>query len=228
MSHETYHLVFKAIVLSLVHLSAWRFATSLQKYDKPINSIGGGLAITYVFLVLLPELDMGHHFFGKKIYLLVLVSFILFYGLHKLRIRSTDDSKKYLIALAYSVIYNWLLIYGMPESVFDSSLHLALVTLAIGLHLLHTDITLIELDSARYRKSGRWILVLALMGGLATRLSVNEVSEMTNDIITALLAGAVIYSVFNEELPEVEANNLRWFVLGIVLYSVIVMTAGLV
>ncbi len=228
MSIEIFHLVFKVTMLSAVHLFAWHFASGLQKYDSRINSIGGGLAITYVFLVLLPELDMGHDTFGRKIYLVVLLSFIVFYGLHKLRVRAELQEKEYRIALVYSVIYNWLLIYGMPESIFDSSLHLVLVTIAIGLHLLHTDITLIELDSTTYRKSGKWILALSLIGGLFTRVLVGEVSEVTEDVVTALLAGAVIYSVFNEELPDVEARNLRWFVLGIVIYSVIVVVADLV
>lgn len=228
MSLETYHLVFKVLVLSIIHLSAWRFAKVFEKYDKRINSIGGGLAITYVFLVLLPELDMGHDNFGRKIYLLVLISFILFYGLYKLRIRASDENKKYSIAVIYSVIYNWLLIYGMPESIFDSTLHLVLVTVAIGLHLLHTDITLVELNRQKYRRSGRWILVLALIVGLCSRLLSTEVSELTSDVITGLLSGAVIYSVFNEELPEIERSNIRWFVLGIILYSAIVMSAGLV
>ena len=225
---EISHPLAKAVILFVIHIASPWISKYLAKYDAAVNSIGGGLAITYVFLVLLPELDLGHDLFGRKIYLIVLVSFILFYGLHKLREHGTDIAHKYRISLLYSLIYNWLIIFGLPESLYDSSVHLMLVSLAIGLHLLHSDLTLAELDLKKYKRSGRWLVGMAPLIGFGTRVAFGEVSEELQNIVTALLAGSVIYSVFHQELPKVEASRFAWFVGGIVLYALIVILADLI
>jgi hypothetical protein len=70
-----------AALLALVHLAAPLYRERLRKHSKAVGSLGGGMAVTYVFLQLFPELRGDETILGRRIHLIVLLGFLAYYGI---------------------------------------------------------------------------------------------------------------------------------------------------
>ena len=84
-------LIF-SLIIAACHIFAPQLFRLLKKREAFVGSFGGGMAVAYVFVVLLPELDKGHELLGRFIFFLALISFILFYGLQELVTRRRAKS----------------------------------------------------------------------------------------------------------------------------------------
>ena len=74
-------ILIVALFFGVIHVFGPRFRTFVQAADKRaiMGSLGGGIAIAYVFLQLLPELESTEQtLLGDSIHLVVLVGFVLF------------------------------------------------------------------------------------------------------------------------------------------------------
>jgi hypothetical protein len=92
-----------AVVLTVLHLLAPRIRKLPGVPEAATGSFGGGLAVAYVFLHLLPELSEGNQAVGEAlqhvvtitplldlaIFLVALAGFLLFYGLERLAQRTS-------------------------------------------------------------------------------------------------------------------------------------------
>jgi exosortase/archaeosortase len=77
-------ILFVAILFGVVHIFGPRFRTFMQAAGKTaiLGSLGGGIAVAYIFLQLLPELEAAEgRLLGDSIHLIVLVGFVVFWGL---------------------------------------------------------------------------------------------------------------------------------------------------
>jgi len=215
----------EALILCVLHLLATQLHPLLDKRADIINSFAGGMSITYVFGHLLPELDEGHEVIGELIYLVVLIGFVVYYGLerHINKSRSTveggDDRAQLVISLGSYWVYNWLIVLGLPDGPSASLPHVLLMTAAMGLHLLHSDYDFGNEYPEMFKRWGRFLIASAPLVGLICRFYFQPEVEILKDTLTAILAGSVIYSVFKKELPYPERTNIVWFFVGILIYT---------
>lgn len=216
------------LLLCAIHLWSKQLYHFVFKSEKIVPSFSGGMAITYVFIHLLRELEEGQKVLGLSIHFIILLGFLLFYGMQRFVWKSKADitSKENLlfyIELAFYCLYNFLIIYSIPEQ-FDNSLVLTfLCVISVGLHLLHNDHGLAHKYPQKFRNVGRYGLIAALFAGLFTDIFTEPANELVSDFLIAILAGSIIFNVFGEELPSPENASLRWFVAGIALYILLLM-----
>ena len=97
-----YRLGVGALWLALVHLSFPALRRFFDRYHSQATAFGGGAAITCVFLHLLPELGERNEVLSGHICGVVLIGFVLFYGLKSIHWR--QESKQ-----------NWL--WGQPACI---------------------------------------------------------------------------------------------------------------
>lgn len=65
----------------------------------------------------------------------------------------------------------------------------------------------------RFASSGRYVLAAAiLLGFVASHLL--DASALTVDLVTASIAGFMVFRVFNEELSQIDDARFAWFVMG--------------
>lgn len=216
----------KALLICFIHFIAPIIRPFLFKYERYINSFAGGMAVTYIFGHLLPEIDEGHEVVGELIYLFILVGFLIFYWLQR-KLRSSEGKKdpshekfRFSITVSGYLVYNFLIIFGIPETLSESYLHIALITVAISLHLMHSDFELGVEHPIIFDNLGRYLLVLAIVAGYLCRFLLPENEEL-RDIITALLAGSIVFSVFRSELPHPEKTSIKWFTIGVISYGLV-------
>lgn len=216
-----------AITLAIVHLLGAPLRCLVRKREAIVSSCGGGMAIAYVFLQLLPELDKGHNLVGNAIYFVVLIGFILFYTLeYHLPLRGSRDTAEHsprsalYMHIIVSWIYNWLIIYTIPEQLETSIPHTAVGIIAIGLHLSYNDHILGRHYAREFDSWGRYVLASAPLAGGVTNILMPG-NAMVSDLLIAGLAGAILHNVFKDELPDNQRSSFRWFVTGILVYAIL-------
>jgi predicted membrane channel-forming protein YqfA (hemolysin III family) len=218
-----------AIAFGAIHIFYDRLHHLLYKEERIAISFGGGMAIAYIFLHLLPELEKGEQDVGSPIHFITLLGFLLFYGMQRFAwsVSKNEASKSgdlvFYIQLGFSSVYNFLLIYAIPELFETNLLFVFLYVVAIGFHLMHNDHSLGEKYHHQFNSWGRYVLLGAVAVGLAIDIFAEPANELVADVLTAMLAGSLLFNVFQEELPEPEHTSFRWFVAGVVVYVILLL-----
>lgn len=215
-----------AISMAVVHVAAPRIRRALQGRESIVASLGGGMAAAYVFVHLLPELDQGNALLGRMIFVLSLVSFVIYYGMStymqsrsELQPAGSQASSSaahsfFPFKLAQLWIYNWLIIYGTPADVAESGWHGIGLIVAMALHLMHSDYELGTQYPQPFDARGRLVLATAPLAGWISVVLDQKTNQTVNDILVALLAGIMLYSVFREQIPDHRESRFWWFFLG--------------
>lgn len=234
------------VLLAALHLLAPRIRRLPLVPEKVTASFAGGIAVAYVFLHLLPELARGNERLREvfdetlhpsamlelAIFVVALIGFCLFYGLQRWartsRRREADGDREpgrgrvFGVHLAAFALYNAVITYTMPLTYRTGVAFAVLFTIAMGLHFVLSDRSLEESYGARFdRWPPRLLLAAALGSGWLLAAVLAPTSSVTVSLLTAFLAGSVLLNVFQQELPGVRDSSYRWFLIGIVLYAVL-------
>ena len=225
------------LLYALVHLFGPRFRRFMDRSNMGaiLGSTGGGIAVAYLFLQLMPELEHAEQrLLGDSIHLVVLVGFVVFWGLEvRLQVsRSTIEAQEssatgstFKFNVALGAVYNWLLIYAMPSHLHEGGAKALIGAVPIGIHLIYKDYLMGEHQSQKFDDWGRYILAVApLIGWTAVLLATP--SEVFSDLLIAVLTGYIIHTVFRSELPASEESNFRWFLSGAVMYALLLRVSS--
>jgi hypothetical protein len=176
-----------ALVLGAVHAVSGVFRRSEERgRNRTWISVGAGVSVAYVFVDVLPELAVRHEAFIKasgqgllfaeqRIYLGVLVGFVVFYGLEHMVLVSRTRGRRhagdgagdavYWLEVAGFAAYSWLIGYLLVERAVAGGLALALYTAAMAFHFYVVDHTLREEHGRAYDRGGRWVLAASVLAG---------------------------------------------------------------
>lgn len=205
-----------------------------------IGSFAGGVAVSYVFLHMLPELVEGNQAIGRVlegvvpltplvdlgIFFLALAGFSLYYGLelHAGRAGARGGQAAagaYRLHLGMYCLYNFLITYTMPLRVQTGFSFAAIFTFAMALHFVLTDRGFNRHFHARFSLRGRLLLLASLLAGWVVTALTDPISVLLVSLMIAFLSGSILYNVFREELPAESGSSYPAFLLGLLL------TAGL-
>ena len=229
------------LVLAALHLAAPHIRRLPLVPEYATASFAGGLAVSYVFLHLLPELSEGNTelsevlgdggergpLLGLGIFFVALVGFLVFYGLERLA-QSTgapgqaQNKNVFRVHLASFMVYNGIIAYTLPLDWRTSVPFAVLFTIAMGLHFVLSDRGLEEHYGDRFdRLPPRLLLAVALVGGWALAALFAPTSSVFVSLLTAFLAGSILLNVFKEEIPSTRSSHFGWFVAGLASYAVL-------
>lgn len=233
--------------LSLVFVILFALAHYYAKYMKFLTEIprsrylsaAGGIAVSYVFLHLLPEVGESQEviheagafsFLSHHAYILALLGLILFYALDQhvknekraVQQGKQDEPNVFWTHIGSFFLYNALIGYLLVQEEFSGVLELGLYFFAMLVHFITVDHNLRSDHKEVYDKYGRWLLSLAILIGWFIG-SVTELSEVVLSLLIAFLAGGIILNVIKEELPEKKESSLGAFTFGAVGYSVLLL-----
>jgi hypothetical protein len=198
-------------------------------------SIGGGIAIAYIFIDLLPKLSASNeivqHFFAgffpyfeRHVYVMALSGFLLFFLVDR-SASSVWKRTSYWLSLGSYAIFNFLIGYAVSYQDDPSIQPLALFTFAMALHYFTNDYSLMRSHHDAYQRYDRFILMLCLIMGWFTG-NLLTISDAAVALINAFIAGGVIMNVVRHELPAENPNNTGAFLLGAVAYTVVLLSIG--
>lgn len=223
------------LIFALVHL----FAEKARRFDFISQgiflSIGGGVAIAYVFVDLLPKLcssdllikqsfDNIFPYLERHVFIMALMGFLLFFIVDK----SPSVAQKqgsFWLSLSSYVLFNFLVGYSVTDKDDPEVRPLALFTIAIALHYFTIDYSLNEKYGVIYNKIEKWLLIFSLVAGWLVGVWIT-LPEAAIALISAFLGGGIIMNVIRHELPKGNPHSLEAFVLSAMLYTAILLTIG--
>lgn len=239
-----------ALGLAAVHvlaLPALERAEALSgRVRRRLLSASAGASVAYVFVDVLPELAAQHRvvaeaagsaelpFAEQRVYILALLSFVVFYGLEHLVVAdrehregtgASDDEARFFPAhvLAfggYTVLIGDLLVQRSGEGAWA----LAIYTLAMAVHFFIVAHALSERFHRPYARWGRWVLAASVIVGWALGATA-RISEVTFARLFAVLAGGVVITSVQGELLGERQGRFWPFVLGALVFAVALMLA---
>ena len=215
--------------LIVVHLIAPWVARLPSRTQDRLASIGGGAAVAYVFVHLLPELAEG----GKALtdlpltdyaptplvesglFLLALVGMVILYSVEIVNDSGKASSRlKYNVHLVAFALINVLYAYTMPSLLTTGIDYAVLFTFVIAMHALLGDRILARTHPSHFNHQDRWVGIVGVLVGFALALFVTPLSDLALAIPTALLGGGLLMTTFREELPAASKARLPWFLMG--------------
>lgn len=212
-------------------------------------SAAGGVSVSYVFVHLLPEVAEAQAAVAevsssgvisaleKHAYLAALIGLVMFYGLERAAVtskhrRSGPDGageedptspRAFWLSVVSFAVYNAIIGYLLVRRAEqDSVVELVLFTAAIGFHFIINDLGLRDRHRGRYDRTGRPLLVLAILFGWLVGL-VAELSDAAIGLAVAFLAGGIILNVMKEEVPKERQSRFLPFASGAAAYTVLLL-----
>lgn len=223
-----------ALVLTAVQAVPHFIGEPRERNRRLIHSAAGGVAVAFVFLHLLPEVDAlrdavqertgaASVFDAHAIFVLGLVGLSVFYGVEVLarashRRAGTSSSIADQVGIMVFAAYYSLIGYLLWEQAQESLPALTAYTIAVALHLVVVDYGLRDNHREAYTRVGWWVLAAAMLIGWAAG-AVVHIPDWGVGIMMALFAGALILVALKEELPAERSGHYGAFIAGVVAYS---------
>jgi hypothetical protein len=225
--------------LAVVHLLVGRWNDPGSALRRRLLSVAGGATVAYVFVLLLPEVSEAALLVAERrddallaeqaVYVMALSGFVAFYGVEAIVSRRLgEDVEASSIVfwghVAVFALYSGLIGYLLFHQEVDGVANLFFYALAMALHFGVTDYGLRRHHGDQFDRVGRWLLVGATLAG-GVLGAIVEVDGLALSMLFGFVAGAVILNVVKEELPDVDQSRFAAFVVGAVVYSVVLLLA---
>lgn len=220
------------IVFILIHF----FASFLVPADKFKRmkwfSFSGGLAVSYIFIYLLPTLHKQQtnieepyrrFTMESEIYFVGLLGVVLFVGIQIIiQQRYISRTTTFWSVILFYALYNALVSYSVLS--FEvSAIQALFYCFAIGPHFVAVAHDMWRKFPVEYNKYGRYILAVGIVAGWIVALT-TELTPLFKSIIFSLVSGAMIFTVFKHELPDEKETHFPTFFASVVIYSTITMS----
>lgn len=203
---------------------------------KKISSFGAGIALSYVFLHLLPELSEYQNrllegplhnrifqWFEQQLYMVSLFGVLLFYFLEGLRRTSTGIPRN--VSAGGELITFCVYHFVIGNLITSNSLEwfsLIMITFALSAHLFGTNIDLAEHYGRKFIKIGIPCLIISFISGALLGLLFDKFLFWIA-LGFAFISGSIIMITFNVEMPKPELHRNSGFVFGAVIYSALIL-----
>lgn len=218
------------IIFVFIHLYANKANVLGWVWHARFLSFAAGISFAYVFIDLLPTLEKGQPILKQAIdplvpyldrhsYLIALIGFLFFYGIQGVK---SSKSRTFYSSIGGFTLFNFFIGASLSDVNNPDIQPLILFSIAIGLHYFIHDHNTREIDAELYDQVGRWILVLALIIGWLVGFYFT-IPETIIDLVVAFLAGGVLLNVMHYELPKREPGTYKFFLLGSLLYTFILL-----
>ncbi len=231
MRHETEVALvsgFCSLLLLLIHWIVPKLRKMDYFNDAILNSIGGGLALGYVFLHAIPSFIHNIPFLKSQatsqflhneknllfiVFMFVLAGFCVLYALEKLAHDYTRQGKEsnavlYLSNIGVMTYLSFSITAIMPAIGHENIYSLLLFTFIMGFHFVLEDHALTHHFPTRFTHWGRYTIMLGVLGGwIYGACSQETFPTFTTVFMNAFLAGGLIISTTKTEFTLLEGKS---------------------
>lgn len=212
-----------AIALSAIDFITEGLFLKASPAKMKFISASAGVSVSYIFLILLPEIYSGSLEISRSLFIAVLFGFGIFHVVEKyIRQNFTGPALRKehrLVHSTTSFVYFFVvgfLLVKLAES--DSNLNAFLLFIPIALHIV------IDSLPRRHTKNQHLRALSAsspFLGALTA--SILDVGEMGNIALLGVVGGALLYTVVRESLPREREGKPLYFITGLLLFTVLAL-----
>lgn len=212
-----------AIALSVIDFITEGLFLKASPAKMKFISASAGISVSYIFLILLPEIYSGSSEISRILFLAILFGFGVFHIIEKyIRQNFTGPALRKEHRLVHSItsfVYFFVvgfLLVKLTES--DGSLNAVLLFIPIALHII------IDSLPRRHTKKQHLRALSAsspFLGALTA--SILDVGNMGNIALLGIVGGALLYTVVRESLPREREGKPLYFITGLLLFTVLVL-----
>ena len=235
---------FCALGFSLLHFFSkyMKFAGKIPR--SKFLSLAAGVSVAYLFVHLLPELNKYQKVLSKEltntvfgyiehhIYLVAMAGLVLFYALEKkakIVKNQTEPAQSlaevsgvFWVHIGLFFVYNTIIGYLLLNQHFEQVSSLIFYFLALAVHFIANDWSLRRHHEEVYDQYGRLLLSFASLFGWILALFV-EIGEFGVSVLFAFVSGGMILNIMKEELPEEQKSSISSFVIGSIVFTVLLL-----
>ncbi len=218
--------VIFGLVVAIAHFFSDRFLGVIEEKRKKVISFVAGISLSYVFLLLMPEIYGMVTILDKYIFLLLLLGFAGFHLIEK-HIYQHEDKEKLQEELrtVHSLtffIYHFLIGFIL--------LNLLTGELMLGLMFLipvffHSAVSGASLKGIHVSIRERNLLKVLLSCSTLMGVLIGSLFLIPQHVLNSVLgfvAGAFLYIVIRDSLPRETRGDILYFVSGIAIYTAII------
>jgi hypothetical protein len=219
------------ILFIIIHLFANNFIPANQIRRRKWISFSGGLAVSYVFVYILPsmhreqqtvEVYTDNLTMESELYFVGLLGLLIFYGIQKTFkqvVQSQDNRSTLWLQIIFFTIYNMLIVYIVMASNV-TGIQSVFYGIAIGLHFIAVAHDLWRENPKQYNLVGRFVIASGIIIGWIIGVFVT-LSSFAQAMIFAFISGAMILNVLKNELPNEQHAHFPTFAFGVISYTLI-------
>jgi hypothetical protein len=233
------------LALAAIHAGAGSLRHLPESIRPRAASAAAGISVAYVFLELLPSLTENQDIIAgsglipgveRHVYIAALVGLVVAFSVETAsrasRRRSIDAGgpavtgvRTFWLSLAGFAIFNLSVGYALSDPSDPAVIPFWVFVIAMGLHFLANDESMVENHGFRYERFGRWILVGGLfVGWFLGIIPKFELSGAAFALVLSYIAGGTIMNILRHELPATDRDADAWaFAAGVLVYGVIVI-----
>ncbi len=232
------NMTFDSLALVLVYLFVQLFANKIISSSAIGRfkwlSFSGGVAVSYVFVYVLPSLHKEQEGFSEtkgltmesELYILGLFGLLIFYGVHKAAERAAREHEQgeghfFWIQVVFFALYNMLISYIIFASDIEG-IEAVFYGVAVGFHFMAVSHDMWREDSKRYESLGRYLLAVGIVAGWVTGVFA-PLPSFVLAIVFAFISGAMVLNVLKKELPSEENAHFKTFLAGSLGYTLITL-----
>ena len=212
-----------ALILSIVDFFTEGLFSKSSPNKMKFISISAGVSVSYIFLILLPEIYFASVEISRLLFLAVLFGFGAFHIVEKyIRQNFTGPALRKehrLIHSSTSFVYFFVvgfLLVKLAEG--NSSLSSVLLFVPIMLHII------IDSLPRRHTKKHHLRALSASSPFLGAILaSFVDIGNTGNVILLGIVGGALLYTVVRESLPRDREGRPMYFITGLLLFTVLIL-----
>jgi hypothetical protein len=214
--------VILAVIMGIAHYLSERFCAKCQRNGIKIISFSAGVAVSYLFLDLLPNFSAIAMDDTRFLFLTILAGFVMFHVIEKyiykqapkdklLRDLALEDS---IISFAYHFVVGILLVNFFEVGIVKLLLFFFPV-------FLYTAVSTLPVDTSRYKKI-KVVLAMSTLLGVLYAMYLPVPVYMVN-VLLGLLIGTLIYTVIRHSIPFADEGEPLIFAVGVILYTSIIV-----
>ena len=235
------------MALACVHVYAGTVSALHRRWHARTLSAAAGISVAYVFLELMPALaedQVGLEQDGgllplvdRDVYVLALIGLVVSLWVETAARSSRRRQRRagkpdvtelgvFWLSVVSFFIFNAATGYAVASPGDQAVEPLWMFALAMGLHTLVNDHSLVEHHGEKYRRIGRWLLVGGLLVGWSIgRAPGIEIPAEVLAPVLAYLAGGLIMNILRHELPDTDrTTDVAAFAIAAAVYAVLLFS----
>ena len=242
---EFAYSLIAVLLLAGIHAGAGVVRRIPLSIQPTVASAAAGISVAWVFLELLPSLTEHQHTvegFGllpgleRHVYIAALVGLVTAFWVETASRASRRESfeaggeavtstSTFWLSLGGFVIFNASIGYALADPIDPAVSPYWIFVIAMGLHFLANDESMVEHHGIRYQRVGRWMLIAGLLAGwIIGRMPKYDLDRAGLALVLSYIAGGMIMNIMRHELPVTSRTvNAAAFAVGAFVFGVLVL-----